>query len=220
MQTPNLKEKTTAFLHTLNTDHPNVTVVVATKYATINDIGTLADIDPDLSFGENRVQSGQEKQHAYPNITNPWHFIGHLQRNKVKQVVGHYQLIHSVDSIRLLEEIHAQSLKKQIVTPILLQVNPLQEATKHGFSEDTIETAITTAKEYNGINIQGLMAMAPLTEDTQLIKKNFKIARLLYDKIKVELPDATHLSMGMSNDYKLAIDEGSTMIRIGSILFK
>lgn len=209
-----------SFINEIKTYHSPIDVVLATKYASIENIGEITSQNKTIIFGENRVQSGEEKQTAYPNISNPWHFIGHLQRNKVKKVLGNYALIHSVDSIRLMDEIEKQASTKNITSNILLQINPLQEESKSGFSEDEIYAAIDHSKSFTNTSVTGLMVMAPLSNDIKPIENTFKKSRSIYDKIKKEHKELTHLSMGMSNDYKIAINEGSTMIRIGSIIFK
>lgn len=198
----------------------NVEVVLATKYASIDEIGVISNKFENIIFGENRVQHGEEKQQHYPNIKNPWHFIGHLQRNKVKKVLEKYNLIHSVDSLRLVEEINNQSEKKQIVSNILLQLNPIKEESKFGFGIKALKEIEDKLLAYKNINIQGLMSMAPHTENMNDIKKTFKESRKVYDNMKLNGFNFNFLSMGMSNDYKIAIDEGSNMIRIGSIIFR
>ena len=198
----------------------DVEIVLATKYASIDDIGIISNQYENIIFGENRVQSGEEKQQHYPNIKNPWHFIGHLQRNKVKKVLQNYILIHSVDSLRLVEEINSQSEKKQMTSNILLQLNPIKEESKFGFGIDELNKIEDQLMDYKSINIQGLMTMAPHTENKNDIKKTFKESRKVYDKMKLNGFNFNVLSMGMSNDFKIAIDEGSNMIRIGSIIFR
>jgi pyridoxal phosphate enzyme (YggS family) len=208
-------------IHALIESIPSrVSVVLATKYANVPDIGVISSAYPHLIFGENRVQSGRDKQSAYPDILNPWHFIGHLQRNKVAHVVQQYQLIQSVDSIRLLDEIDRVSKKRSIITPVLLQVNPCHEDTKHGFTDAAALDDIEFPDRYPNLNVMGLMAMAPHTDNTQKIIKTFKKTRAIYDKLLANGLPLTHLSMGMSHDYKIAIDHGSTMVRIGSKVFK
>ena len=124
---------------------PNdVTIVLATKHATTEDIRIISDHFPNIIFGENRVQIWERKTNAFPNIMNPWHFIGHLQRNKVKKVIGNYKLIHSVDSIRLLKEIDTVSENNQ--TDLLFQVNPEEEESKFGFNELSILETINVNK--------------------------------------------------------------------------
>ena len=197
----------------------HVTVVIASKYATLDDIKTISDEFPTIAFGENRVQQGEEKQMAYPSIQNPWHFIGHLQRNKVKKVIQNYTLIHSVDSERLLMEINDASAKKNHKTNLLLQVNPLEDQAKFGFNETSIFEVANRSQTLKHIHIIGLMCMAPFDASSDIIKKTFKKTRQIYDKLKSDGLPMEQLSMGMSNDYKIAIDEGSNMIRVGSIIF-
>ena len=124
----------------------NLQVVIATKYASLNDIETLTNSDHPIIFGENKVQSGTEKQTAFPNINTPWHFIGHLQRNKVKSVIKSYDLIQSVDSLRLINEINAQSSKLNQTTNILLQANLLNDESKFGFNETELIDIMTHKK--------------------------------------------------------------------------
>ena len=197
----------------------HVTLVIASKYATLDDIKTIANEFPTIPLGENRVQHGEEKHMAHPSIQNPWHFIGHLQRNKVKKVIQNYSLIHSVDSERLLMEINEISAKKNQPTNLLLQVNPLDDHAKFGFNEFSIFDIVNQSQTLENINVLGLMCMAPFDASNDIIKKTFKKTRQIYDKLKSNGLPMEQLSMGMSNDYKIAIDEGSTMIRIGSMIF-
>jgi len=208
-------------INNLKKEVPNdVSIVLATKYASIDDIGLISEAFPTLTFGENRVQHGEEKQAEYPNISNKWHFIGHLQRNKVKKVITNYSLIHSIDSVRLIEEIDIQAHKKNIISEILIQVNPLQEESKHGFSKNELEKIEETLLNFKNVKIKGLMCMAPFTENYKEIQKTFKESRRIYDNMLLKGFNFNYLSMGMSNDYKIAIDEGSNMIRVGSIVFR
>ena len=197
----------------------DITIVIATKYASLDDIKVISDSFPDLAFGENRFQQGEEKQSAFPNLQNPWHFIGHLQRNKVKKVIQNYDLIHSIDSERLLIEVNQASQKNNQKTRVLLQVNPLEEDSKFGFNETSIYEAANMSKTLDNVHVMGLMSMAPFDSDTTIIKKTFKKTRTIYDKLKNDGLQMEQLSMGMSNDYKIAIDEGANMIRVGSIIF-
>ena len=187
----------------------DITIVIATKYASLDDIKVISDSFPDLAFGENRVQQGEEKQSAFPNLQNPWHFIGHLQRNKVKKVIQNYDLIHSIDSERLLIEVNQASQKNNQKTRVLLQVNPLEEDSKFGFNETSIYEAANMSKTLDNVHVMGLMSMAPFDSDTNIIKKTFKKTRTIYDKLKNDGLQMEQLSMGMSNDYKIAIDEGA-----------
>jgi pyridoxal phosphate enzyme (YggS family) len=204
----------------LDTIPQAVTPVLATKYATAANITAISSVFPHLIFGENRVQSGLEKQAICGDLPNDWHFIGHLQRNKVKMVCASYRLIQSVDSVRLLDAIHHATPSDHPPQPVLLQINPLDTPTQYGLSESAIQEIIAGRSAWSRVAINGLMGIAPQTSDTELIKKTFKQIRQLYDNLNRHGALLSVLSMGMSNDYRIAIDEGATMIRIGSVIFK
>ncbi|HEX5002680.1 MAG TPA: YggS family pyridoxal phosphate-dependent enzyme [Bacteroidia bacterium] len=178
-----------------------------------------------LDFGENYVQELIEKHEAVKQQVN-WHFIGHLQRNKVKQIVPFVYLIQGVDSLKLLTEIGAQSVKCEKTTPVLLQVHIADEETKFGVSPDEISSWVDTfgAQPIPGVEIRGLMGMATLTGNEQQITAEFKGLRKLFDAVKNSVKgkqgfDFNILSMGMTSDYRIALAEGSTMVRIGSAIF-
>jgi len=175
-------------------------------------------------FGENRVQEMVEKQPQLPADID-WHLIGHLQRNKVKYIADFVALIHSVDSIKLLQEINRQGERVSRVIPCLIQVHIAREETKFGFSAEEIPTVITSEEiaGFRFVEIRGLMGMATLTDDTDQIRREFRGLRELFDRVKtMKTPPNvrfTELSMGMSSDYQIAIEEGSTLVRIGSAIF-
>lgn len=173
-------------------------------------------------FGENRLQEALSKEElALPDCR--WHFIGSLQKNKVRKALGHFAMIHSVDSLELAQKISEVSAENNYVTTILLQVNTSGELTKHGISPEECFRDFGAIMSLPGIDVQGLMTMAPFLEDTRIIRKTFKDLRVLRDKIVAEyhpsngLPD---LSMGMSHDFKLAIAEGATILRIGTRVWR
>ncbi len=174
-------------------------------------------------FGENRVQELLEKKEALPKDIE-WHMIGKLQRNKVKYIVPFIDLIHSVDSNRLLNEIQKETAKIAGKTSVLLQLKIARESTKSGMNKQEILSIISEyiAGNYPNIVIKGLMGMASFVEDTKLIKAEFIELQTLYDEIKT-IDGLNHSfdikSMGMSQDYQLAVDTGSNMVRIGSLLF-
>lgn len=176
-----------------------------------------------LAFGENRVQELMPKARALPQAE--WHMIGHLQTNKVKYIVPFIHLIHSVDSLKLLLEINKQAQRINRVVPCLLQVHIAQEETKYGFSHAEVESLLSgkEIRSLSHISIHGLMGMATFTSDEQQIRKEFKSLRQLFELLKsADLPGQVHmtiLSMGMSHDYRIAIEEGSTMIRLGTAIF-
>lgn len=175
-------------------------------------------------FGENKVQELAEKAPVLPADIH-WHLIGHLQRNKVKYIAPFVHLIHSVDSERLLEEINKQAQKNNRVIPCLLQVHIASEETKFGWDATEllafVQSGILT--NFTSVKIEGLMGMASLTENTDQVRQEFAQLKQLFAQLKtLALPPnvAMHtLSMGMSSDYKIAVTEGSTLVRIGSTIF-
>ena len=175
-------------------------------------------------FGENKVQELVAKQAALPKDVE-WHMIGHLQSNKAKQLVSVVSLIHSVDSYRLLEEINKQAKKINRVVACLLQVFIANEETKFGFDEPELIDLTQSGKiaSLDSIKIKGLMGMATFTENKEQVKSEFKTLKKLFDQIaKMNLPpnmEMSELSMGMSQDYQIAIEEGSTLVRIGTAIF-
>lgn len=175
-------------------------------------------------FGENKAQEMTTKYDLLPKDIE-WHMIGHLQTNKVKYIAPFVSLIHSVDSQRLLEEIHKQGKKINRVIPCLLQVYIAQEETKFGFdkTELTQLLKVEVMGQFEFVKILGLMGMASLTEDQEKIKSEFTSLKTLFDNLKKgRLPgnvEMKELSMGMSSDYKIALAEGSTFVRIGTAIF-
>lgn len=167
-------------------------------------------------FGENKVQELVKKQEELPDNIR-WHMIGHLQTNKVKYIAPFISLIHAVDSIKLLQEINKRAEQNNRIIDCLLQVHIATEKTKFGFDINEIENAIKESNKFKNINIKGLMGMATFTNNTEQINTEFKKISLLFEKVKSNTLNT--LSIGMSGDYKLAIDHGSTMIRIGSAIF-
>ncbi len=214
----------------------SVTLVAVTKAASLEVIQTLVEIGL-ADLGENRVQelikraamlqelmSRRERNPSSPPQSTPrWHMIGHLQRNKVRDVLPWVTLVHSVDSLRLAEEIDAEAAKLGRRIPILLEVNPSPEASKFG-----VAVAATThlAEQINSlrhIELRGLMAMAPLIDDESIIRHSFGRVRELFDEIVGERicgPNFKELSLGMSNDFEYGIEAGATFVRIGSALLE
>lgn len=175
-------------------------------------------------FGENKVQEMVDKQPQLPADIR-WHMIGHLQRNKVKYIVPFVHLIHGVDSLKLLKAIHKEGAKINRIVPCLLQVHIAQEESKFGFNEEELRALIQSGEleDLNHVQIKGLMGMATFTEDKELIRQEFRGLANLMQRLN-DLPLPPHvalkeLSMGMSGDYPIAQEEGSTMVRIGSAIF-
>lgn len=164
-------------------------------------------------FGENKVQEMVSKYEVLPKDIE-WHLIGHLQTNKVKYIAEWVSLIHSVDSVKLAEEVDKQGKRFGRVIPILLQVHIAQEETKFGFDKDEVVQFLKDNKLAN-IEIRGLMGMASLTDNKDQIRKEFKELHDLFNNIG----NMKELSMGMSSDYQIAMEEGSTMVRIGTAIF-
>ena len=172
-------------------------------------------------LGENRVQQAEEKTGSLPDLPIHWHMIGHLQRNKVKRAIDLFEMIHSVDSVRLAKEIDKCCAARGRKMPVLLQVNVSGEETKFGVSpQETLET-VQRIREFPGVNLVGLMTMAPFVDDAETVRPVFQQLRALRDAIRDKLGDdrLAELSMGMTQDYEVAVEEGATIVRIGSALF-
>lgn len=169
-------------------------------------------------FGENKVQELIQKKEELPKDIK-WHMIGHLQTNKVKFIAPFIDMIHSVDSLRLVNEIDKRAKQYNRIINCLLQVNIATEKTKFGFDIDKIEEIIEETLKFKNISIKGLMAMASNTNDKNKITKEFSLTNNLIKKVQKKYKNITVLSIGMSNDYLLAIENGSNMIRLGSSIF-
>jgi len=197
-----------------------ITLLAVTKTVSTEKMAELESLGVS-SFGENRVQELLNKYDAFDNIS--WHLIGHLQTNKVKSIVGKVDLIHSVESVRLAREIGKHSVNAGLVTDILIEVNVSGEESKYGISIDKIDEMLDECSRIEGIFVKGLMTMAPLGAETEeireifssLYKKYVDISSKKYDNISME-----YLSMGMSNDYEIAIEEGANIVRVGRGLFQ
>jgi len=201
----------------------SVSLVAVSKFHAVETLREAYDAGQRI-FGESRAQELKVKHQALPNDIE-WHFIGQLQSNKVKDIVPFISMIHSIDSLKLLEEVNKQAAKNDRVIDVLLEIHVAKEETKTGLSPDECRTLLTTDayKNLSNIRICGLMAMASFTDDTMLIQKEFGEVRQLFLELKesffVGNDSFNVLSMGMSSDYELAIAEGSTMVRVGSSIF-
>ena len=201
----------------------HASLVAVSKTKPLSDIMTLYSLGQ-RAFGENKVQEMSDKYEALPKDIN-WHFIGHLQTNKVKYIAPFVSLIHAVDSLRLLEEINRQALKHSRIIPCLLQVHIATEETKFGMDQQEIINLLDSP-EYQplqNIQISGLMGLATNTEDPAQVDHEFEGLRSFFDKVKLQhfsdKPYFKELSMGMSSDYHIALKHGATLIRIGSDIF-
>ena len=176
-----------------------------------------------VDFGENRVQELQEKAVELPDSIH-WHFIGHLQRNKVKQIAPYVCMIHGIDSIKLLKAVDKEAIKHGRIIDVLLQFHIAEETSKFGFEQDDIEILKQSniQEEYKGVRIRGLMGMATNTKNQDQVRLEFSQLRAYFNTLKSSCFKTTFfnvLSMGMSGDYSVAMEEGSTMIRVGSLIF-
>ena len=169
-------------------------------------------------FGENKVQDMTAKNESLPKDIR-WHMIGHVQTNKVKYMAPYVDLIHGVDSFKLLKEVNKQAAKNERIISCLLQIHIAEEATKFGLSPEECKEVVIQAEALENITIKGLMGMATFTDNVTQIEREFKTLKELYQDLKSDNKDFDILSMGMSGDYELAIKEGSTMIRVGSKIF-
>ena len=169
-------------------------------------------------FGENKIQEMTRKYEILPKDIR-WHMIGHVQSNKVKYMAPYVSLIHGVDSLKLLKEINKQAQKNNRIIDCLLQIHIAKEESKYGLSVQESQQAIKIAKELPHLRIKGLMGMATFTEDQKQVEREFAGLKSLYDKYKEQKIPLKVLSMGMSGDFQIAIEQGSNMIRVGSKIF-
>ncbi|MGM0613389.1 MAG: YggS family pyridoxal phosphate-dependent enzyme [Bacteroidota bacterium] len=216
----NIKQNIEAFKNKLP---ENVTLVAVSKTKPLEDIREAYDSGHRV-FGENKAQELKDKQPELPDDIQ-WHFIGHMQTNKVKYIAPFVSLIHSVDRFKVLKEINKQAQKNDRVIPCLLQFHIAEEDTKFGFDWAEVKEMLESEAYQNltNIRIDGVMAMATFTEDTEQIRREFRQLKSFFDRLQSDyFSESTHfkeISMGMTNDYQIAIEEGSTMLRIGSALF-
>lgn len=207
----------------IKNDLPNsVTLVAVSKTKPVEDILEAYNAGHRY-FGENRIQEMVQKQQELPKDIQ-WHMIGHLQRNKVKYIAPFVHLIHGVDSFKTLLEINKQAIKHSRIINCLLQLKIASEETKFGLSIEEAEQILQSSalRALNNINIQGLMGMASFTSDENIVRKEFTTLKHTFEDLKkftVENFNPTIISMGMSGDYQIAIEEGSTMVRVGSAIF-
>lgn len=201
-------------------DFQDVTIIAVSKTKPLSDVEELLAHGV-TEFGENKVQEMVDK---YEHVSKPvnWHLIGHLQTNKVKYIVDKACLIHSVDSVHLAKEIEKEAAKKDVIAKVLIEVNIAQEESKFGIREDEVYSLIDAVKDMPHVHVMGLMTIAPFVENPEENRIYFrKMHQLLLDiKSKcIDNIDMNVLSMGMTNDYEIAVEEGATMIRVGTAIF-
>ncbi|MGV9002864.1 YggS family pyridoxal phosphate-dependent enzyme [Flavobacterium sp.] len=200
----------------------NVTLVAVSKTKPVEDLMEAYE-EGQRIFGENKIQEMTEKHQQMPKDIQ-WHMIGHVQSNKVKYMIPYVKLIHGVDSLKLLKEINRQAVRWRKNVECLLQIHIAEEETKFGLDENELTTLLNSEefKSFENIKVIGLMGMATFTENQDQIKREFQHLKTIFDtasKLPTENCQLTTVSMGMSGDYNLAIECGSTMIRIGSSIF-
>ncbi len=202
-------------------DPDDITLVAVSKSFPFSSIIELNKAGQ-INFGENKIR---ELRNKYYNISFQyegninWHMVGHLQSNKVKNVIAFIDLIHSIDSFKLAEEIDINAKKINKIINVLIQVNTSNEPQKYGVLPENAVSLCKQISLLSSVRVKGLMTIARLTEDKEDIRNSFKTCKNLYDELKPEIKDFSYLSMGMSNDFEIAIEEGSTMLRIGSAIF-
>lgn len=207
----------------VNRNPEDIKLVAVTKTATIEQIKEAISAGVKI-IGENKVQEAKEKyQVLSADIADiGWHLVGHLQTNKVKYAIEIFDLIHSVDSIKLAEEIDKRSLQFGMVTNILVEVNVSGEETKYGIRPEEVEPFLKEISEFSRIKVRGLMTIAPIAEDKEEVRPYFRKLKELSEKIEnknIENVKMDYLSMGMTDDFEVAIEEGANMVRIGRGIF-
>lgn len=201
-------------------DVAEVTLIAVSKTKPVTDLQEIYNAGV-RDFGENKVQEMCDKMKKMPKDIN-WHMIGHLQRNKVKYIVGNVALIHSVDSYRLAEEINIQAKKKGLVVPILVEVNIADETTKFGVSKEDAMELVRQIASLDALSIKGLMTIAPYVVDPEENRAYFRKIKELsvdIDNQNIDNVSMDILSMGMTGDFEVAIEEGATMVRVGTGIF-
>jgi pyridoxal phosphate enzyme (YggS family) len=213
-----LEEKISTKCKQSGRNRSDITLIAVSK---MHPVSVIQDaLDAGLTdFGENKAQELRDKAEEFKGDFN-WHFVGHLQRNKVKYVIEPAEYIHSVDSVKLAKEIEKRAAQIEKVQKVLLEINTSGEEAKYGLET---EEAVTEVAEFcvnsQYLDLKGLMTMAPFTEDETVIRNSFKSLSELKDKLNGNGFNLTELSMGMTNDYEIAIEEGATMLRIGTAIF-
>lgn len=215
-----VEEQITKACEKAGRNREDVTLIAVSKTKPVSLVEEVIDCGI-REFGENKVQEIMDKYETVKTPVN-WHMIGHLQRNKVKYIVDKVCLIHSVDSYRLAEMIDQEAAKKGVNCDILIEVNIAKEDTKYGVMEEEVLPLVEQISKLSNIRIKGLMTIAPFVENSEKNRVHFRNLRNLYVDIKkknIDNVDMKILSMGMTNDYEVAIEEGATMVRVGTGIF-
>jgi hypothetical protein len=199
----------------------DITLVCVTKEASLKDIIEAINNGID-NIGESRIQDAVIKYNSLKKETVTWHMIGHLQRNKVKDAVKIFDLIHSVDSLKLAQAINKEAIKQKKLVDVLIEVNTSGEKTKFGVAPKKTEELAEEITNLSNLRLLGLMTMAPMVEDPEKSRPYYKKLKEIYDEVsdKVAVAKMEYLSMGMTQDYEVAIEEGANMVRIGRAIFR
>jgi len=208
-------QKIQAELKALN---PQTRIVAVSKLQSVEKIQTLYNQGQKV-FAENYAQEALQKQQTLADLPIEWHFIGRIQKNKLKAIVGNFSLLHSVDSLGLALAINQKAAEKGLQQQVLLQLNLAGEASKGGFSEKLFAEALPELKKLEHLRCCGLMTMPPLFTEAEKARPYFQNLRKIRDKTLTEFPDCRELSMGTSADYQIAAMEGATLVRLGTLLF-
>lgn len=213
-----VREKITAAAVRAGREAHDITLVAVTKGIPVDAMQTAVEYGC-RDLGENRVQELVVKQRRLSGVR--WHFIGHLQRNKVRSLIEHVTLIHSLDRWSLAEEINRAATARGLVVPVLIQVNVARETTKYGVEPEAAADLAEAAGRLPGLSVQGLMTIAPKVDDPEEVRPVFRALRSLGWELAGRVPGFSlkYLSMGMSNDYTVAIEEGANLVRVGSAIF-
>jgi len=216
-----IRKRMTLACTRVNRDPAGVQLIGVTKTVSLDRI--RKGVEAGLTIlGENYVQEARKKMDALQDLKVTWHFIGHLQSNKAKVAIEYFDLIHTVDRNSLAKELNRLAQKRERKIPILLQVNVGEEETKSGTSPDELFSFFNYVSTLDGLTIKGLMALPPYLDDPELVRPYFRQVRHYLERLqdKAQVPEEmTELSMGMSHDFEVAIEEGATLIRVGTALF-
>lgn len=199
-------------------DPGEIKLIAVSKTFPVSDISELYELGH-RDFGENKVQELNDKEKQLKDKNIFWHLIGHLQTNKVKYVIDYVSLIHSVDSVKLAEEIQRRASGASKMIDILVQVNTSGEESKFGIEPSLTADLCSAIKSFENIRLKGLMTIGKFTDNENEIRDNFRLLRSMYDELKPVNKDFEYLSMGMTSDYRIAVEEGTNMLRVGSAIF-
>lgn len=216
----NVRNRISQACQTAGRDVEEVTLVAVTKTKPVSMLQQAYDCGERV-FGENKVQEIMDKYEQLPSDVS-WHMIGHLQRNKVKYIIDKVAMIHSVDSLRLAETIEAEAARKNVIMPVLIEVNVAEEDSKFGVTCEEVEGLIRQISEFPHVRVNGLMTIAPFVDDPELNRPVFRKLKKLSVDIDQKNINNVHmsvLSMGMTGDYEVAVSEGATMVRVGTGIF-